>query len=155
MVGTIRGRMIILAIKATLHETPRFERHRNSIASNLAGVSPTLASTTGITLLDSLLATTPPLESSIIFLPQQRTIFLLQTLTSWIASDVDVQRRPEILLKSAELLSHLVPIVQELSGAHWDLVFDVVESNLEVRSLLHTPLALFLAARPALEVAVL
>lgn len=125
--------MIIFAIKSFLQETPRFERYQNSLASNLAGVSPALASTTGLTLLQSLLDSAPPLDSSIIFLPQQRTIYLLATMSNWISSEVDIINLPDILARLAELLSHLVPIVQDLSGRHWDLVFDVIESNLEVR----------------------
>jgi hypothetical protein len=124
--------MIIFAIKPTLHETPRFERHQNSLASTLSGVSASLASTTGLSLLISLISTTPNLDSAVILLPQQRTISLLRTMSMWISSEVEIIRLQEVLEKLAELLGHLVPIVQELSGAHWDLVFDVIESNLEV-----------------------
>jgi E3 ubiquitin-protein ligase listerin len=122
---------VILAVKPILLESPRFERYQNELASLVAGVPSSTASTKGLSLLRLLLATTPPLDAPIIFLPQQRTMFLIQAVQRWIASDDDLEE--EILASVAELFLHLAPIVQELSGSHWELVFDVVESNLEVR----------------------
>lgn len=57
-------------------------------------------------------------------------MFLIQAVQKWIASDDDLPE--EIHSRVAELFIHLSPIVQELSGSHWDLVFDIIESNLEV-----------------------
>ena len=96
----------------------------------MAGVPSSSASTKGLPLLRLLLATAPPLDAPIIFLPQQRTMFLIQAIQKWIGSDDDLEE--EILASVAELFLHLAPIVQELSGSHWELIFDVVESNLEV-----------------------
>lgn len=128
------GCAVILAVKPLLLETPRYERYQNELASQLAGVPSSAASTKGLPLLRLLLATAPPLDAPIIFLPQQRTMFLIQAMQRWIGSDDDLEE--EILASVAELFLHLAPIVQELSGSHWELVFDVVESNLEVGDLL-------------------
>lgn len=65
-------------------------------------------------------------------------MFLIQAIQRWIGSDDDLEE--EILASVAELFLHLAPIVQELSGSHWELIFDVVESNLEVCDSLDRPL---------------
>lgn len=121
---------IIISIKPLLFETPRFERYQNELASTLAGVPSSAASGKGLHLLRVLLATSPPLDEPIIFLPQQRTMFLIQRMQAWISSDDDLA--DEIHTAIAELFLHLAPIVQELSGSHWDFMFDIIESNLEV-----------------------
>lgn len=121
---------MIVAVKSAIAESPRFVRYQNEIASSLAGVAASAAGTRGLALLRSLLATAPPLDAPIIFLPQQRTMFLIQRIQTWINSDCDLGGGVQAAL--AELFLHLAPIVQELSGSHWDLFFDVVEFNLEV-----------------------
>lgn len=59
-------------------------------------------------------------------------MFLIQRIQVWIGSDDDLVE--EIHSRITELFLHLAPIVQELSGSHWDLIFDIIESNLEVCS---------------------
>ena len=129
------GNAVIIAVKSAIAESPRFVRYQNEIASSLAGVVASSANTRGLALLRSLLATAPPLDAPIIFLPQQRTMFLIQRIQTWIISDCDLGA--EVQASLAELFLHLAPIVQELSGSHWDLFFDIIEFNLEV-SLLHS-----------------
>ena len=124
------GNAVIVAVKSAIAESPRFVRYQNEIASSLAGVAASSANTRGIALLRSLLATAPPLDAPIIFLPQQRTMFLIQKIQTWVNSEKDLGTGVQALL--AELFLHLAPIVQELSGSHWDLFFDVIEFNLEV-----------------------
>lgn len=123
---------ILTAVKGVLAESPRFVRYQNELASTLAGVSSAAANSKGLSILRVLLATAPPLDAPIIFLPQQRSMFLIQKISSWVASDDEIG--DELYSGVAELFVHLAPIVQELSGGHWDLIFDIIESNLEVRS---------------------
>lgn len=105
-------------------------RYQNELASTIAGIPSSAATTRGLLLLRMLLATAPALDAPVIFLPQQRTMFLIQRIQLWIGSDDDLDE--EIHSGIAELFLHLSPIIQELSGSHWDLIFDILESNLEV-----------------------
>ncbi|KDE03065.1 hypothetical protein MVLG_06425 [Microbotryum lychnidis-dioicae p1A1 Lamole] len=123
---------IVHSIKDILIESPRFERYQNELAANLAGVVPSAASGKGLVILQLLLATAPPADAPVIFLSQQRSMFLIQNIQRWIASDEDLAE--EIHVAVAELFVHLSPIVQDMSGSHWDLIFDVIESNLETAS---------------------
>ncbi|SDA06537.1 BZ3501_MvSof-1269-A2-R1_Chr4-2g06583 [Microbotryum saponariae] len=120
---------IVYSIKDALIESPRFERYQNELAANLAGVLPSAASGKGLVILQVLLATAPPADAPVIFLPQQRSMFLIQNIQRWIASDEDLAE--EIHAAVAELFVHLSPIVQDMSGSHWDLMFDIIESNLK------------------------
>lgn len=109
----------------------RLDRYRNELASHLSGVSPSKANNAGRGLLRQLIAATPLPDSDVELIPQQRAIFLLQSLQKWVASDEDLEEEIESLL--AHLFIHIVPIVQSVLGSHWDLIFDVIETNLEVR----------------------
>lgn len=57
-------------------------------------------------------------------------MFLVQAVQKWVGSDDGIPE--EANAGTLELLSHLVAIIQDLSGSHWDLVFDLIESNLDV-----------------------
>ncbi|GAA5904173.1 ubiquitin-protein ligase RKR1 [Sporobolomyces salmoneus] len=120
---------ILSAIRPILLETPRFERYQNELAASLAGVSPSQLDSKGLPLLRQILAVAPPADAPIIFLPQQRTMFLVQAIQKWIGSDEGLPE--EANAATLKLLSHLVAIIQDLSGSHWDLVFDLIESNLD------------------------
>ncbi|KAI5475113.1 ubiquitin-protein ligase E3 [Pseudohyphozyma bogoriensis] len=130
--GSELTRAIVFAVKNVLAESPRFTRYQNELASIISGVPSSAASTKGLGLLRTLLATAPSLDAPIIFLPQQRSMFLIQRIQVWIGSDDDLDE--EIHSAVAELFLHLAPIIQDLSGSHWDLVFDIIESNLETAS---------------------
>ncbi|GAA6034281.1 hypothetical protein JCM8097_003822 [Rhodosporidiobolus ruineniae] len=120
---------ILLAIKPVLLETPRFTRYQNELAASLAGVRPEQLDIKALPLLAQLLASAPPLDAPIIFLPQQRTVFLVQAIQRWISSDEPL---PEGLETGVvELFGQLAPIIQDLSGSHWELMFDLIESSLE------------------------
>ncbi|GAA5947534.1 hypothetical protein JCM3765_001719 [Sporobolomyces pararoseus] len=120
---------ILSSIRPILLETPRFERYQNELAASLAGVSPSQLDSKGLPLMRQILAVAPPPDAPIIFLPQQRTMFLVQAIQKWVGSDEGIPE--EANAGTLELLSHLVAIIQDLSGSHWDLVFDLIESNLD------------------------
>jgi len=63
-------------------------------------------------------------------------MFLVQAIQKWVGSDEGLPE--EANAGMVELLSHLVAIIQDLSGSHWDLVFDLIETNLDVSKLLYT-----------------
>ncbi|GAA5860656.1 hypothetical protein JCM8547_005490 [Rhodosporidiobolus lusitaniae] len=120
---------ILFPIKPVLFETPRFSRYQNELAASLAGVKPHELDTKALPLLQQLLASAPPLDAPIIFLPQQRTVFLVQAVSRWIGSEEVLPEGLETGL--VELFGHFAPIIQDLSGSHWDLMFDLVESSLD------------------------
>ncbi|GAA5872634.1 hypothetical protein JCM3774_001869 [Rhodotorula dairenensis] len=120
---------ILYAVKSLLQETPRFERYQNELAADLAGVTPSTLDVKGGPALRQLLASAPPPDAPVIFLPQQRSMFLIQAITRWIASDEPIPE--EMNAGIVELFCHLAPIVQDLSGGHWDLMFDLVETHLD------------------------
>lgn len=122
---------IVLVICRLGMQSPRLDRYRNELASHLSGVPPSKANHSGLRLLRQFIAATPLSESDVEILPQQRAIFLLQALQKWVASDEELDEEIESLM--AHLFQHLAPIVQSVPGAHWDLMFDVIATNLEVR----------------------
>lgn len=88
-------------------------------------------------MLRLLVAVAPSADSDVLFLPQQRTIFLLQSLQKWFAAEDDnVELSDEVHAMLAELFVVLAPVVQDRTGGHWDFMFDVLESNIEVRCFL-------------------
>ncbi|KAG9026368.1 hypothetical protein FRB95_008907 [Tulasnella sp. JGI-2019a] len=124
---------IILVVGRLGIQSPKLDRYRNELASHLSGVPPSKANRVGLRLLRQFIAATPKSDSDIELLPQQRAIFLLQALQKWVASDEELDEEIESLM--AHLFLHLAPIVQSVPGAHWDLIFDVIETNLENSSL--------------------
>lgn len=104
------------------------------MASRLTGVNVQAAATEGLRILRILNALTPGEESEDIFLPQQRTIFLMQHLNGWLVSDDEAadDLPEELEARIALLYANLAPIVQDVPGAHWDSIFDMVSGNLEV-----------------------
>jgi hypothetical protein len=104
---------------------------RNEVASDLAGVRPSQINEEGLRLLRLLLLLAPPPDSDSTFLPSQRAIGVVQAIERWIASDEDVE--PSIESYMIALFSHLAPILQSISGRHWEFAFDLIENTLEVR----------------------
>lgn len=123
---------IIYPAKSYVYDTPLYDRQRNDIVSRLASTPPPKANREGLTLLRLAVAIAPPPESSMVFVPQQRVVFLLQGLQRWVASDEDLDE--EINTRLAELFLHVAPLVQEMPGSHLDFFYDLIESNLEVSS---------------------
>lgn len=111
-------------------EPPRLDRLRNELAAGLMGVPPAKANSEGLWLLRRLAAVAPDPESDIVYLPTPRAVNLVKACQQWIASDEDLNE--EVEYQMTTIFIHLAPILQTVPGAHWDLVFDVMENNLEV-----------------------
>ena len=107
----------------------KLDRYRNELASKLSGISSGKANTTGFRLLRCLSAVAPNPESDVIFLPQQRAVYLVQALQAWMGSDEVLDEKVEC--EVTFVLFNLVPILQNVQGAHWDFIMDLIESNIE------------------------
>ena len=123
---------VILAIKNTLMESDVLHRAQNRLADTLAGVKTTQMGAEGVMALRLLLASAPPIDAAAEFLPPQRALFVLRHVLSWLADD-SIDDLPEDLeFRLAELCTILAPTIQNVPGGHWDQVFDLLESGLEV-----------------------
>ena len=111
-------------------EPQRLDRYRNESAASLLGIPPSRVNTDGLLTLRRLASTAPDPESDVIFLPQHRAVNVIKACQQWISSDEDIDEEVE----SAMLLVflHLAPILHTVPGAHWEFIFDLIESNLEV-----------------------
>lgn len=85
-------------------------------------------------MLKLLDAVAPAPDSVDTFIPQQRAVFLMRQLNGWLVSeeDLDDDISEEVETRIFKLYSNLCPIVQDVQGAHWDSIFDMLASNLEV-----------------------
>nr|XP_018261516.1 uncharacterized protein I303_05954 [Kwoniella dejecticola CBS 10117]OBR83674.1 hypothetical protein I303_05954 [Kwoniella dejecticola CBS 10117] len=129
---------IIYAVKPMMLDHKSFSVAQNRLANALTSVKPTPAAVAkqGIPYIRLLIASAPPADAASVFLPQQRAIFVLRHVNSWLTADDDDEDMPEELeYRIAELETALAPIVQDLSGGHWDAIYDLVESGLEGSSL--------------------
>lgn len=106
------------------------------MANRLTGVTVQTAAIEGLRVLKMLNALTPAEDSEDIFLPQQRTVFLMQHLNGWLVSDDEAADDfpEELEARIALLYANLAPIVQDVPGAHWDSMFDMISNNLEASS---------------------
>ncbi|KAJ7484301.1 hypothetical protein FB451DRAFT_1554863 [Mycena latifolia] len=120
---------IVSAVSDSTLEPPRLERYRNELAADLLGVPASKANTLGLLTLRKLAASAPDVESDVVFLPQQRSVNIFKACQQWVSSDEDIEEE----LESAMTLVffYLAPLLQNVPGTHWDLIFDVLESNLE------------------------
>ncbi|KAJ7096074.1 hypothetical protein C8R44DRAFT_889801 [Mycena epipterygia] len=120
---------VVSAISASTLEPPRLERYRNELAADLLGIPASKANTQGLLTLRKLAASAPAGDSDVVFLPQQRSVNIFKACQQWIASDEDIEEE----LESAMTLVffYLAPLLQNVPGTHWELIFDVLESNLE------------------------
>ncbi|KAJ7676451.1 hypothetical protein B0H17DRAFT_1334447 [Mycena rosella] len=120
---------VVSAVSDSTLEPPRLERYRNELAADLLGVPASKANTQGLLTLRKLAASAPDVESDVVFLPQQRSVNIFKACQQWVSSDEDIEEE----LESAMTLVffHLAPLLQNVPGTHWDLVFDVLENNLE------------------------
>lgn len=55
----------------------------------------------------------------------------MKACQQWISSDDDIDE--EVETEMTLVFFYLSPILQNVPGAHWDFIFDVIENNLEVR----------------------
>lgn len=121
---------ILASITARAPEPPRLERYRNELAAELLSIPASKADTTGLLVLRKLAVTAPGVDSDIVFLPQLRAVNALKVCQQWIISDEEIDE--EVQGAMTLTFFHLAPILQNVPGAHWDLMFDVMENNLEV-----------------------
>ena len=121
-------------------EPPSLDRLRNELAANALGVPAAKANSDGLWLLRRLAAIAPDPESDIVYLPTPRAVNLMKACQQWITSDEDLDEAVDCEMTSVFL--HLAPILQNVPGSHWDLIYDVVENNLEVRTLFTHAVAL-------------
>lgn len=106
------------------------------MASRISGISPRSANTSGLPLLRGLNCLAPPVDSGIVYLPQQRAVFLIQAVQKWMTSDEDLDESLETHITVT--CYHLLPILQTVPGAHWEFMLDIFENNLEVSSIFRT-----------------
>lgn len=121
---------VVSAITKYAPELPQLDRYRNELAAALLGIPPRKANTKGLLILQKLTASAPDPESDVEFLPQPRAVNVMKVCQQWITSDEDIDEEVESAMTF--IFIHLAPILQDVPGAHWDLVFDVMENNLEV-----------------------
>jgi hypothetical protein len=94
------------------------------------GITASKANTDGLLLIRRLAATAPDPDSDIVFLPQLRAVNFVKACQGWITSDADIDE--DVESEITNVFYHLVPILGNISGAHWDFIFDLIENNLEV-----------------------
>jgi hypothetical protein len=121
---------IYISVKDLVLDSPVYDRIRNELAARLTGVPPSKASTEGVKLLRLLIDVSPPSESTVPLIPQQRCIFLLQALQKWIASDESESFPSEIHSLLVQALYSLLPIVQNIAGSHLPFICDIMDVNL-------------------------
>lgn len=121
---------IVSAITEFAPEPPRLDRYRNELAAAFLGIKPSKANTEGLLTLRKLAASAPNPESDVVFLPQPRAVNIMKACQQWIASDEDIDE--EVESHMTLIFFYLAPILQDIPGAHWDLIFDILENNLEV-----------------------
>ncbi|KAI0698055.1 hypothetical protein C8T65DRAFT_661197 [Cerioporus squamosus] len=124
---------IVLSVTRYAPEPTRLDRFRNELAAGTLGIPASKANTEGLWLLRNLAASAPDPESDIVFLPQLRAVNLIKACQQWITSDEDLEE--DVQSEMTLVFASLVPILSNVPGAHWDLVFDVMENNLENASL--------------------
>ncbi|KAF9458921.1 hypothetical protein BDZ94DRAFT_1068633 [Collybia nuda] len=124
---------IVSSITEFAPEPPRLDRYRNELAAGFLGVNPQKANTDGLLLLRKLAACAPNPDSDVVFLPQPRAVNIMKACQQWIASDEDIDE--EVESQMTLIFFYLAPILQDIPGAHWDLIFDILENNLENSSM--------------------
>jgi hypothetical protein len=107
----------------------------------LAGVPAKSVTEKGIPALRLLIASAPAPDAASEFIPQQRAIFVLRHISTWLAGqgagdgnsdDEDMDDEgDELLVRVAELYIVLAPIVQSVPGGHWESIFDLLENSFD------------------------
>lgn len=128
---------IVHAIARQGSEPPLLARYRNELAAGILGISPSKANTEGLTLLRRLTASAPDPESDVVFLPQPRAVNFMKTCQKWITGNDDEDEDEEgidddVQSEMTGVFMDMVPLLQNVPGSHWDLIFDIIENNLEV-----------------------
>ncbi|KAH7909880.1 hypothetical protein BJ138DRAFT_1154228 [Hygrophoropsis aurantiaca] len=124
---------IVTSITEYAPEPSRLDRYRNELAADMLAIPPRKVNTDGLLCLRRLVATAPDPDSEVVFLQQQRAVNAMKACQQWISSDEDVDEEVESVMTL--LFFHLAPILQNVPGAHWDFMYDVLENNFENCSL--------------------
>ena len=130
---------IIYASKPALLGSKTLETAQNRLANSLTTIKGKQAPKLGISAIRLLLASAPPQDAAEVFLPQQRALFVLRHVSGWMADDSVVDLPEKLEYYMTMLCFELAPIVQDLSGAHWDTIFDLVNNGLDVSAVLCPP----------------
>jgi hypothetical protein len=125
---------ILTSVTKFAPEPQRLDRYRNELAASMLGIPATKINEDGLLVLQKLVAIAPHLDSAIVFLPQQRAVNVLKACQKWIASDEDVSE--DVISLMTQVFIHLAPILQDVPGSHWELIFDLIITNLEVWDLI-------------------
>ncbi|KAG6865555.1 hypothetical protein C0991_001559 [Blastosporella zonata] len=125
--------VIVFAVTNFAPEPLRLDRYRNELAASLLGIPPAKANVEGLLTLRKLCASAPNPESDVVFLPQPRAVNITKACQQWITSDEDIDE--EVVSAITAIFYHLAPILQDISGAHWEFAYDIMENNLEGSSL--------------------
>jgi hypothetical protein len=123
---------VLLAVKSFLLDSKALATAQNRLASGLSGIPARQANERGIPAIRLLVASAPPSDAASVFIPQQRAMFVLKHLASWLTSEDSDELDDEVDFRVAELYTALAPVVQDVPGAHWDAIFDLIEMGLEV-----------------------
>lgn len=104
---------LIYASKPLVLSSPRLDRFQNELAADITGIKASSANTKGLKALRLLAAVAPPSDSTAIFLPERRTVMVMQTLQGWMTSDEDdLELSEELDSRVAEMYIYLAPIGQ-------------------------------------------
>lgn len=132
---------ILSALRASVSDSSRLQRYQGEVASSLTSIKGVDLLKDRVPQLRVLLALALTSDSDGDLLPPNRAIFLLQGLQKWklFGSDADGEDEDdseEVLDQAGPLVlqicTQLVPAIQDLSGSHWDFMFDVTEYFIEV-----------------------
>jgi len=125
---------ITSAVVETNAEPPRLDRYRNELAAALLGIKPANVNSEGLLTLRKLNAAAPDPESDIAFLPPIRAVNAVKACQGWVLAEVedeDDEMSEDVESAMLPIFGHLAPILQGVSGAHWEFMFDVLEGVLE------------------------
>lgn len=113
-------------------DTPAFTTAQNRLANALTGISVKAANEKGLPVLRLLIASAPEPDTASLFIPQQRALFVLKHVGGWLTSEDEAadEFSDEIDVRVAQLYTALAPIVQDMSGSHWDQIFDLIDGAL-------------------------
>lgn len=77
-------------------------------------------------------------DSDVAFLPQNRAVNFVKACQSWLSAEEEEEEEDdadtgvELETEMTHIFQHLAPVLQLVTGAHWELFFDLIEENLEV-----------------------
>ncbi|KAG6883962.1 hypothetical protein C0993_002462 [Termitomyces sp. T159_Od127] len=109
---------IVYSVTSFAPEPTRLDRYRNELAASLLGAPSAKANSEGLLTLRKLCACAPSSDTDVVFLPQPRAVNIKKSCQQWIASDEDVDE------EVVSAITAVGPILQNMSGAHWELMFD-------------------------------